>query len=420
VVAAQAHALAAAGHRVTVATTDVRDAKSRTTPVGRTGSSRLAPRAERTADGIEVLVFPNLSNAAAYRWQFYTPIGFAGWLRAHAGEFDVAHLHACRNLLTARAAPALTRAGVPFVVQPNGTARRIERRLAAKAVFDAVFGDDLLAHAARIIAVSGSERRQLQELLSPGAKAPGLHQYADAGLHQYTDPGLHQHEAPGLYGQERESKIQLVPNPLAPLPSCCLPERGRFRERLGLTAAPLLMYLGTLSPRKQPAVLARAAAMLGRPDLQLVYAGNDMGEGRATRLAVRRGGLEPRTRFTGVLAGPARYAALADADVLVYPSYGEVFGLVPLEALQVGTPVIVSNDSGCGEIVDGLGGGMLVPPGNPALLASAIETMLANLPRWRAAAAQAGEEASRRFHPDAVAGRLEAIYREIISKPGRA
>ena len=411
-VAAQAHALAAAGHRVTVATTDVRDAKSRTTPVGRTGSSRLAPRAERTPDGIEVLVFPNLSNAAAYRWQFYTPIGFAGWLRAHAGEFDVAHLHACRNLLTARAAPALTRAGVPFVVQPNGTARRIERRLAAKAVFDAVFGDDLLAHAARIIAVSGSERRQLQELLSPGAKAPGLH--------QEDEPQLHGHEAPGLHWEECESKIQLVPNPLAPLPSCCLPERGRFRERLGLTAAPLLMYLGTLSPRKHPAVLARAAAMLGRPDLQLVYAGNDMGEGRATRLAVRRGGLEPRTRFTGVLAGPARYAALADADLLVYPSYGEVFGLVPLEALQVGTPVIVSNDSGCGEIVDGLGGGMLVPPGNPALLASAIETILANLPRWRAAAAQAGAEASRRFHPDAVAARLEAIYREIISRPGGA
>jgi glycosyltransferase involved in cell wall biosynthesis len=342
----------------------------------------LAPRVERTADGIDLLVFPNLSNAAAYRWQFYTPRGFAGWLRANARTFDIAHLHACRNLLTARAAPALRRAGVPFVVQPNGTARRIERRLAAKAVFDMIFGDDLLTHAARIIAVSGSERRQLDEDL----------------------------------GGEGGDRIALVPNPLAPLPSCCLPERGRFRERLGLTAAPLLMYLGTLSPRKQPAVLARAAATLGRPDLQLVYAGNDMGEERATRRAVRQGGLEPRTRFTGLLTGPARYAALADADVLVYPSYGEVFGLVPLEALQAGTPVIVSNDSGCGEIIDGLGGGMLVPPGNPALLASAIETMLANLPRWRTAAAIAGVEASRRFHPDEVAGMLEDIYREAIAK----
>jgi glycosyltransferase involved in cell wall biosynthesis len=62
---------------------------------------------------------------------------------------------------------------------------------------------------------------------------------------------------------------------------------------------------------------------------------------------------------------------------------------------------------------------MLVPPGNPALLASAIETILANLPRWRAAAAQAGAEASRRFHPDVVAAKLDAIYREIALRPAR-
>jgi glycosyltransferase involved in cell wall biosynthesis len=270
-------------------------------------------------------------------------------------------------------------------VQPNGTARRIERRLAAKAVFDMIFGKDLLSHAARIIAVSGSERRQLAE---------------------------------GL-GHESADRITIVPNPLAPLPSCCRPERWRFREHLGLTAAPLVMYLGTLSPRKQPAELARAAAVLGRPDLQLVFAGNDMGEEGATRRAVVQGGLKPRTRFTGLLAGPARYAALADADLVVYPSYGEVFGLVPLEALQVGTPVIVSNDSGCGEIIDSLGGGLLVPPGNPALLASAIETMLRDLPRWRAAAARAGAEAARHFHPDVVAGMLEAVYGEIVSRAAR-
>jgi glycosyltransferase involved in cell wall biosynthesis len=341
----------------------------------------MAPRTERTADGIDVLVFPNLSNAAAYRWQFYTPRGFAGWLRANARAFDVAHLHACRNLLTARAAPALRRAGVPYVVQPNGTARRIERRLAAKAIFDGIFGGALLARAARVIAVSGSERRQLDEDL-------------------------------GGAGGDR---ITLVPNPLAPLPSCCLPERDRFREHLGLTAAPLLMFFGTLSPRKQPAVLARAAGGLGRPDLQLVFAGNDMGEERAVRRVVRRNGVAPRTRFTGLLTGPARYAALASADVVVYPSYGEVFGLVPLEALQAGTPVIVSNDGGCGEIIDDLGGGLLVAPGNPALLASAIETMLASLPRWRAAAARAGAEASRRFHPDAVAEQLVEVYRDAIA-----
>ena len=388
VVSAQAHALASAGHQVTVATTDARDGTTRTSAAGGETSRRLAPRRERTADGIDVLVFPNLSNAAAYRWQFYTPRGFAGWLGAHARDFDVAHLHACHNLLTAGAAKHLHRAGIPYVVQPNGTARRIERRRAAKWVFDALFERDVMRTAAGVIAVTECERRQLLERGYP-----------------------HQHEEP--------SRIRLVPNPLAPLPSCCMPERGWFRERLGLTNGPLLMYLGTLSPRKQPGMMARAAAALGRADVQLVFAGNDMGEERAVRRVVRRLGLEPRTRFTGLLTGPSRYAALAAADVVVYPSYGEVFGLVPLEALQAGTPVIVSNDSGCGEIIGEIGGGLPVAPGNPALLAAAVGKILDSLPRWRAAAAQAGAEASRRFHPDVVAAQLEDVYREVLARAGR-
>ena len=397
VVAAQSHALAAAGHHVTVATTDVRDAVSRSSAPGAAQGPlpRLAPRAERTADGIELRVFPNLSNTIAYRWQFYTPRGFAGWLDASAHDFDLAHLHACHNLLTAVAAKHLRRAGVPYVVQPNGTHRRIEGRRAAKWVFDALFERDVLRNAAGVIAVTEWERRQLQELLSPGAEAPGLHE------------------------QEAPSRIRVVPNPLAPMPSCQMPERGRFRERHGLTDAPMLMYLGMLSPRKQPDMLARAAAVLKRPDAQLVFAGNDMGAERTTRSIVRQLGLESRTRFTGLLAGSARYTALAAADILVYPSYAEVFGLVPLEALQCGTPVIVSNDSGCGEIIGAIGGGLLVPPGDVAALAAAIDTMLGDLPHWREEALRAGTEASRRFHPDVVAAQLEAAYREAASGQAR-
>jgi glycosyltransferase involved in cell wall biosynthesis len=171
-----------------------------------------------------------------------------------------------------------------------------------------------------------------------------------------------------------------------------------------------------LSPRKQPEVLARATAELNRPDVQLVFAGNDMGAGRRTRDAVRRLGLDARTRFTGLVAGPARYVALSAADIVVYPSHDEAFGLVPLEALQCGTPVIVSDDSGCGEIIGAIGGGMLVPQGDPQALATAISAMLDDLPAWREKAEAAGTEASRRFQPDLVAARLEEVYREAIAR----
>ena len=52
---------------------------------------------------------------------------------------------------------------------------------------------------------------------------------------------------------------------------------------------------------------------------------------------------------------------------MVYPSAHEVFGLVPLEALLWGTPVIVSGDSGCGEVIGRTGGGQVVPSATPLL-----------------------------------------------------
>jgi len=279
------------------------------------------------------------------------------------------------------AAKHLHRAGVPYIVQPNGTSGRIERRLAAKLIFDALFERDVLLNAGGIIAVTDWERRQLG----------GEHHAAGA------------------------STVTVVPNPLAPMPPCPLPARGAFRSRHGLTGAPLLMFLGMLSPRKHPDVLARAVAELARPDVQLVFAGNDMGAERRTRSVVSRLGLDARTRFTGLVTGPARFVALADADIVVYPSRDEAFGLVPLEALQAGTPVIVCNDGGCGEIIGAIGGGLLVPPGDARALAAAIAAMLDDLPRWRAGASRAGAEASRRFHPDRVAAQLETIYRDAVA-----
>ena len=63
----------------------------------------------------------------------------------------------------------------------------------------------------------------------------------------------------------------------------------------------------------------------------------------------------------GLLEGRDRLDALAAANVVVYPSRHEVFGLVPLEALLCGSPVIVCNDSGAGELIGTVGGGEVVP-----------------------------------------------------------
>lgn len=100
----------------------------------------------------------------------------------------------------------------------------------------------------------------------------------------------------------------------------------------------------------------------------------------------------------------------------MYASADEIFGLVPLEALLCGTPVVVGDDSGCGEIIRALGGQQVVTPGDPGALVHAIATVLDVPARGRAAAAEAGREVRRRFGSDVVAAELADVYREILAQ----
>jgi glycosyltransferase involved in cell wall biosynthesis len=175
------------------------------------------------------------------------------------------------------------------------------------------------------------------------------------------------------------------------------------------------MFLGKLTPRKRVDVLVRAFAQIGRTNARLVIAGNDMGSGSAIRNLVRAEGVESRTIFTGLLRGQARIDALTDADVLVYPSEDEIFGLTPLEALMSGAPVIVSDDSGCGETVRKTGGGQIVRCGDVRALARAIENVLDAPAAWRAATAPAADFIRTTFGDDVVCAGLEQVYAEMAA-----
>src|SRR4051812_2608232 len=204
-------ALARRGHAVTVCTTDVRDESSRT--------SRL----HEVSNGVDVRIFPNISNRLAYHLQFFTPIGLRAYLRTAARTFDVAHLHACHNVPGAIAAAALTRASVPYVVSPNGTARPIERRILAKRAFAATAGRHVLSGAARVLAVANVEREHLAALGVP------------------------------------RSRITVVPNPLE---DATAGDSRRFRIAHDVGNRRVILFLGKLTPRKGLDDLIRAYRLL--------------------------------------------------------------------------------------------------------------------------------------------------------------
>ena len=363
--------LAHRGHEVTVCTTDAAEAGTR--------SAALATRFTEPG-AVDVRIFPNLSNTLAYHRQLFLPRGLGAFLSAHAAAFDVAHLHACRNLPVSIASRHLRRARIPYVLAPNGTAPRIERRRAAKWVYDRVIGRQDVDGAACVIAVSEAERRQLEEL--------------------------------GV----RSDKIRLLPNPVDLDEHRQPPRAGAFRAEYSLGSSRVVLYLGKLTPRKRVDVLLRAFASSGlASDVRLVIAGNDMGARRSLERLAGQSGLKDRVLFTGLLQGVARLEALADADVLVYPSSDEVFGLVPLEALLTGTPVIVADDSGCGELITQIGGGLVTPLGDSGALAAAMRRVLASPAEWRARAVTAARLVRQRYGGSTVAAKLDGLYHDVLA-----
>src|SRR6185436_14507234 len=92
VVGALTRGLARRGHTVTICATDVRDESSRL-------SHEEVATGTSPSNGITQKIFRNISNRLAYH-QVFMPLGLREYLRRHATEFHIAHLHACRNLPT--------------------------------------------------------------------------------------------------------------------------------------------------------------------------------------------------------------------------------------------------------------------------------------------------------------------------------
>ncbi len=367
VVGAMADGLQARGHAVAVCTTDALDAQTR------------LPRG-LTVPGPQRYVFPNVSNRAAYHLQAFAPIGLSGFLQSHASSFDVAHIHACHHVLGIMASRALTRAGVPYVLSPNGTAPIIERRRAAKRLLGQLGGAEVMARAARVLAVSEAEAHQLRQL----GVAPG--------------------------------RMVHVPNPIDLREFDVEPDGARFRQTHNLGDRPVVLFLGKVTPRKGVGTLVEAFAQLASPRAQLVLAGNDMGGLAQAQAAAHAMKVGDRLTLTGLLRGRDRLDALAAADVVVYPSSDEVFGLVVCEALLAGTPVIVGNDSGAAEVLAATGGGLAVPPREVAALATAIATVLDAREAWQRDARVAAQRVRTLFSVDAVVSALDVVYAGVLAE----
>lgn len=186
---------------------------------------------------------------------------------------------------------------------------------------------------------------------------------------------------------------------------------------------PVIFNVGGLDVRKNLAALVEAFAhALPQlpPETRLVIAGRAHSDNhrRYPPLApeLRKWGVERQVVLTGAISEDEKLAFYNLADLYVYPSLYEGFGLTPLEAMACGTPVISSNRSSLGEVVSH--GGLLVEP-TPARLAAAMTAVLSDDRLKRdlshRAVSQAGTFSWRR-----TADLTRDVYRAVLAGQPRA
>ncbi len=191
-----------------------------------------------------------------------------------------------------------------------------------------------------------------------------------------------------------------------------------FRAALGIAPdAPLVVAVARLSRQKGLDLLVEAARILREriPAARVVLVGRGEEE-RALRDLARSRGLDGTVVFAGFLADAA--PAFAAADVVAMPSRWEGFGLVALEAMASGRPVVAADVGGLPEVLGDQG--TLVPPGDAKALAAALERALAPGSLAAVRSGAAGEPLLRRvreeFSLDRAAGAHESLYEEVLGR----
>jgi len=292
---------------------------------------------------------------------------------------DLVHIHGVWQHAPHTGAKASRAAQVPYIFRPCGMLDPwcLNQGRMKKRVFLALIGRRQLNRAAALHFTTETERQLVEPLrLKPRA---------------FVIPN-------GLDWEEFES----------------LPARGVFRQAHGVGERPLVVFLSRLHPKKGLDLLLPAFAKASDSRVMLAIIGP--GErGYVDQLRAQAGqlGVGDRVIFPGMIAGRARLEALRDADLFCLPSYQENFGVSVIEALGVGTPVLISDQVNIHREVAAAGVGEVVPC-HVEPLAARLAAMLSDRPRLEEMASRARPWVERTFRWDAIAVQVDAMYGQVV------
>ncbi len=289
-------------------------------------------------------------------------------------KIDIVHTHGSRANLTARLAARWL--NVPIVTTMHSSLA--QDYLSKKAAWAATLLDRLtMPLASRVITISN--------FLQPEAKGRGAKRTVT--IYNGIDPA-------------RFSGLELLEN---------------IYLELGIEpGTPLVGTIGRLHPVKGHNFFLEAAQLvsLTHPGAKFLVVGSGPLEQELRQKAAELN-IADKVLFTGYY--PEIQRVLKILDVLCLPSISEGMGLVLLEAMFFGKPVVASSVGGVPELVRHEENGLLVPPGDPILMAASISRLLDD----KALAARLGANGQRRFKDfslDRMLERTQKLYQEILQE----
>ncbi len=372
-VRALANSLVQRGHQVTVLTADL----------GLRKHGCSGPEFERCKwgrcsqqDGGGVIY---LSTFGRYRSLTVNP-SVLGFCVSSLRGFDIVHFYGLYDMLGPSVSYFCRAQEIPYVIEPMGMYRPIDRGFRLKRAWHRTMGRTYLRNAARIVATSEME---YQELLEEGVPAEKL-------LLRYN--GV---DAPS---------------------SATLPARGAFRAQWRIPPEePLILFLSRLIPRKGADILIEAFAEACPESGRLVIAGPEGESGYRAYLEKRARdcGIAARVHFTGPVYDDAKTALLADAELFALPSRYENFANVAAEAMASGVPVIITDTCGIRSLVDGQAGLVIVR--EKQALAEALRKLIHD----KALYARFKEGCRRvvaQLDWNRLAGQMEGCYEQVLAR----
>lgn len=296
-----AEALAKEGIEITIITTDSN---------GDTGQKPLdVPlNCPVKKDGYEVIYF----RCAPFR-RYKFSLDLLKWLKVHACEYDLAHIHALFSPVTSAAARVCHQQKLPYILRPLGTLDPADLR----------------------------KKKQLKQLYAALIERGNLANAA--AIHFTSEQEAKISERFGILTRDLVIPLGVVP------PEKVKEEGSLVRSQLGIPQdLPLVLFMSRIDQKKGLNLLIPALEKLLMSDCKFhfVLAGTnsqDPDYEEKIKEQIANSALRSHTTITGFISGELKASLLETADLFVLPSYYENFGIAVAEAMVAGIPVVISD-----------------------------------------------------------------------------